>query len=98
MKRGYDIGGRYSADPIGSDAPRGKDRSQRKSGRDGPSWTPTESRRRDTLLRQFLQRDGSQGNTDAYLASPVWCPGCDGRRLREQGKSLCARCSVGVAA
>lgn len=28
--------------------------------------TPTEHHRKEGLMRQFLQRDGSQGNTEAY--------------------------------
>ena len=38
MKKGWGIGEKHSADPIGSWESRGKDRSQRKAAADGPAW------------------------------------------------------------
>lgn len=43
----------------------------RKLGKDGPSWTPTEQRTRDRLLKQFARagRKGyevSSGNSEAF--------------------------------
>ncbi len=64
--------GRQNGDPVHSEAPRGKDRSQRKSARDG-GWTPTEERKRNELMRQFLRLDGPKGNSEAYRNSKVWC-------------------------
>jgi hypothetical protein len=64
--------GRIDGDPPLSEHSRGKDRSQRKSARDGSTWTPTESRKRDALMRQFLQRDGTQGNSEAYRNAGCW--------------------------
>lgn len=59
--RGYEIGGRYKDDPIGSEGPRGKSRGQRKSGRDGPNWTPTEQREKNQLMRQFMRFGSGAG-------------------------------------
>lgn len=33
---------------------------------DGPHWTPTEKRRRDEVMRQFVKGDGPRGNSEAY--------------------------------
>ena len=59
---------------------RGKAASMRKGRYDG-SFTPTEQRTKDRLMRQFLRSgDGSgSGNTYEYVTSPVWCeePGCN---------------------
>lgn len=63
---------RIDGDPVGAEARRGKDTSRRKSGRD-PGWTPTEERRRNELMRQFLKLDGPKGSTKAYRESKVWC-------------------------
>ncbi len=52
--------------------PRGKDKSERR-GRYDPGFTPTEKHMKDQLMRQFLSRDGQQGNSAAYMNSPVWC-------------------------
>lgn len=92
MSNGYELGGRYSADPIGSETSRGKDCSKRLSSKDGPHWTPTEQHQKNQLMRQFLKRDGSQGASEAYVNSPVWCRGCDGRRLAVTD-GLCGVCS-----
>lgn len=66
MKRGYDVGGRYSQDPIGSDAPRGKDTSRRKH-RNDPGFTPTELHQKAQLMRQFCKGDGEKGASAAYV-------------------------------
>lgn len=81
--RGHELGGRYSQDPIGSDAPRGKNREQRKHRNDGTTWTPTEARLREASLKQFCHLEGST-NSEAYRTSPAWCVGCNGRRLAEE--------------
>lgn len=66
-KRGYELGGKYCQDPIGSDKPRGKASSQRKHRNDGPSWTPTELHRRNELMRQFMRNpEGPGGASSAY--------------------------------
>lgn len=94
MKKGYEIGGRHRDDPIGSEKPRGKSRSQRKAARDGPSWTGTEARQRDQLMKQFCKLEGPAGNSEAYISAPCWCD-C-GRLVIRDGK--CARCLQAVAA
>jgi hypothetical protein len=58
--------GRLDGDPVGAEAPRGKNREQRKSARDGKTWTPTEQRKRDTLMRQFLRLDGPKGSSEDF--------------------------------
>lgn len=74
MTTGRELEGRYSEDPIGSDAPRGKARSQRKASRDGPSLTPTEQHRKNALMRQFMTNPegGGIGNSEAYRAASCW--------------------------
>lgn len=74
MTTGYEREGKYSADPIGSAAPRGKARSQRKASRDGPTLTPTEQHRKNALMRQFMvnPEGGGIGNSDAYRAASCW--------------------------
>lgn len=91
MKRGFELGGRFRENPIGSE---GKSVSQRKAARDGKTWTPTESRLRDKLMRQFVKGtlDGTKGNSAAYTGSPLWCRGCDGRRMAVEG-GLCGDCA-----
>jgi hypothetical protein len=42
---------------------------QKKRADDGPSWTPTESRRRDQLMRQFVKGDGPKGNSAEYRSN-----------------------------
>lgn len=67
---------RVTGDPtfIGK---RGKKTAQRKGRYDG-SWTPTEARTRERLMKQFTRLEGPSGNSPAYVASPLWCshPGC----------------------
>ncbi len=45
----------------------------RKSARDG-SFTPTEQRKRDALMRQFLKFESGSGigNTEAYRSAQCW--------------------------
>lgn len=38
----------------------------RKLARDGTSWTPTEQRTRDRLMKQFTKLEGASGNSEAY--------------------------------
>lgn len=71
--KGYDAGGKYSQDPIGSEKPRGKDCSERRSSRD-PGLTPTEQHRKNNLMRQFMRtgEGGGSGNTEAYRNASCW--------------------------
>ena len=94
MKRGHEIGGKYREDPIGSDVPRGKSTERRKHRNDGPSWTPTESRIKNQLMRQFMRNpEGTaHASSEAYRASPAWCPYCEGRRLRAAHLVSCEQC------
>lgn len=55
-----------SGDPPGSEKPRGKSAYRRKGSRDGGAFTPSEKRQKDALMRQFLKRDGQQGNSEAF--------------------------------
>ena len=81
MTSGHEREGRFSENPIGSDAPRGKARSQRKASRDGNTFTPTEQHRKNELMRQFMRTgEGSGGRSAEYVNSPVWCGSC-GRRM-----------------
>lgn len=94
-KKGYGIGERHSQDPIGSDAPRGKDTSKRKH-RNDPGWTPTEEKLRNQAMRQFMRNPEGSANRDesAYKASTVWCRGCDGKRMISVvSLSLCDSCA-----
>ncbi len=52
--------------PLDERAGKVRSASMRKLAHDGTSWTPTESRKRDQLMRQFVKGDGPRGNTDAY--------------------------------
>lgn len=61
MSRGHEIGGKYREDPVGSEAPRGKNREQRKHRNDGPSWTPTEQHIKNNLMRQFMRTGEGPG-------------------------------------
>ena len=44
---------------------RGKATSRRKSSRD-PGWTPSETRVREKLMKQFCKLEGPSGNSDAF--------------------------------
>lgn len=58
--------GGQDGDPPGSEKPRGKASYRRKGARDGGALTPTEQRHKEQLMRQFLQRDGQQGNSEQF--------------------------------
>ena len=76
--------------PVGSDAPRGKDRSQRKHREDGKTWTGTEQRIKNGLMRQFMKTgEGPGGNSEAYREAECWCA-CG--RLKTTGMGECKRC------
>jgi|ERR1700755_2094896 len=99
MTRGFELEGRYREDPIGSE---GKSLSRRKHRLDGTSYTPTEQRTKDGLMRQFCKQVEGVYLRDvaAYTSSPVWCPFCSGRRMRmAEGKSCapCARAALEAA-
>ncbi len=74
MKRGYEMGGKFSSDPIGSDAPRGKNRERRKHRNDGNTLTPTENHIKQNLMRQFMKNPegGGIGNSESYRNSECW--------------------------
>lgn len=67
--------------------------SLRKLARDGKSWTPTESVKRDRLMKQFSKR-GRKGygvvQSAEYKASAIWCA-C-GNGMKAPGRELCRRC------
>lgn len=62
---------RVDGDPIGSEAPRGKARFQRKSGRD-PGFTPTEQHHKNQLMKQFMKNPEGTTNSEAYRAASCW--------------------------
>lgn len=62
---------RVDGDPVGSEAPRGKSRFQRKSGRD-PGFTPTEHHQKAQLMRQFMRNPEGSPNTEAYRNASCW--------------------------
>lgn len=66
MSDGFELGGRYRENPVGSE---GRSASQRKSGRD-PGWTPSEVRLKSQLMKQFQRRGkgAGDGNTAAFRA------------------------------
>lgn len=73
---------------------RGKAASMRKGRYDG-SWTPSEQRKRDQLMKQFCSLEGVNGNTAAYRNSACWCA-C-GRGMNRRGADgvttvPCVRC------
>lgn len=69
--------GRQNGDPLGSERPRGKDRSERRS-RFDPGFTPTEQHIKNGLMRQFMKNPEGSTNSEAYRNSSIWCryPGC----------------------
>ena len=84
---------RVDGDPIGSEAPRGKDCSEQR-GRYDPGWTGTELRMRNSLLRQFMKNPEGEPPSEAYKNASCWCPGCDGKRLvADTERGLCSSCS-----
>jgi hypothetical protein len=52
---------------------RGKNASQRK-GRYDSGWTPSESRLREKLMKQFCKLEGASGNGSAYVNAQCWDP------------------------
>lgn len=93
MRRGFEMGGKYAHDPIGSEHARGKDAFRRKSGRD-LGFTPSELHQKAELMRQFMKNpEGPGGNSMAYQESPVWCRECNGRRMVAPALDTCERCS-----
>lgn len=87
-KRGFEMGGRFHQDPIGSEKARGKSAHRRKSGRD-PGLTPTENARKAKFLKQFTKLEGSV-NSEAYRNAECWCDCPFGGLRGENGK--CSRC------
>lgn len=67
-KRGW-----TSGDPVGSEKPRGK-ASSRQMGRYDGSFTATERRTKDNLMKQFCRLEGPSGNSEAYRGSSCWDP------------------------
>lgn len=94
MKRGHGINERYAEDPINSHEPRGKSSERRKHRLDGSTLTPTEQHIKNGLMRQFMRNPEGSAHRDerAYKESPVWCPNCDGRRMRAAGLRCCEAC------
>ena len=79
---------RCNGDPIGSDAPRGKSNAARKGRYDG-SYSGTEQRKKDKLMRQFMRTgEGPGAPSEAYRNASCWCA-CG--RLRVAGASACER-------
>lgn len=85
--------GRADGDPINSEAKRGKATSRQK-GRFDSGWTPTESRKRDILMKQFTRLEGASGNSAAYVAASCWCPKAGCTRLRAEGSKFCGKHGV----
>lgn len=75
-----------NGDPVGSELPRGKSNAARKGRYDG-SYTGTEQRVKDELMKQFCRDEGPPPSS-AYLNAPCWCA-CG--RLKSIG-DLCAKC------
>lgn len=77
-----------NGDPVGSELPRGKSNAQRKGRYDG-SYTGTEQRVKNELMRQFMKTgEGPGGNSEAYRNASCWCA-CG--RLKMDG-DLCEGC------
>ncbi len=90
MKKGWGVGQRYSQDPIGSDAPRGKNREKRKH-RNDPGLTPTEQHIKNNLMNQFRRTgEGPGGHSEAYRSASIWCE-C-GRHFKVEGHEKCEGC------
>lgn len=77
-----------NGDPVGADAPRGKSCAQRKGRYDG-SYTPTEQRVKDDLMRQFMRNPEGEPPGAAYVNASCWCA-CG--KLKSVG-DMCARCA-----
>jgi len=77
-----------NGDPIGI-GPRGKSNAKRMGRYDG-SFTGTEQRIKNQLMRQFMRTgEGEGGNSDAYVDAPCWCE-C-GRLRGHEPTSRCAQ-------
>lgn len=96
MRRGHGLNERYAEDPINSHEPRGKSTERRKHRNDGPTLTPTEQHIKNSLMRQFMRNPEGSAHRDerAYKGSPVWCPDCNGRRMRDAPGVPCWACRV----
>ena len=89
--KGFEVGGKYREDPVGSWESRGKETSRRKHSRD-MGFTPSEVRLKNQLMRQFMKHgDGPGGNSQAWRESELWCRACH-NYMRVQGSNLCTRC------
>lgn len=81
---------RVNGDPVFLSRPSHENRFSQRKGRYDSGLTPTESRTKERLMRQFLQRDGQQGNSTAYLEAECWCA-CG--KLRAEDSRTCGRCA-----
>jgi hypothetical protein len=81
-----------NGDPVSATETRGKSNAQRKGRYDG-SFTGTEQRIKNNLMRQFMRtgEGGGMGNSAAYRNSPLWCA-CGGMKVT--GKDVCAKCDT----
>lgn len=79
-----------NGDPVSAKETRGKSNAARKGRYDG-SFTGTEQRIKNELMRQFMRtgEGGGMGNSQAYRNAPCWCE-CG--RLKAEGKNFCAKC------
>lgn len=77
-----------NGDPVGSELPRGKSNAARKGRYDG-SYTGTEQRVKDELMKQFCRDEGPPPSS-AYINAPCWCA-CG--RLKVDGWGMCQRCA-----
>lgn len=68
---------RQLGDPAKLKRDNTKSHHARKSKHDA-GLTPTEQRRKDVLMRQFMKTHEGERNSEAYRNSPIWCahPGC----------------------
>lgn len=64
--------GRIDGDPMGSEKPRGKERSERR-GRFDPGFTPTEQHIKNGLMRQFMKNPEGSPSSAAYRNASIWC-------------------------
>lgn len=63
---------RKNGDPTRLKRANTKSHHARKGRYDG-SFTPSEQRLKNKLMKQFTRLEGPSGNSAAYLESPVWC-------------------------
>lgn len=62
---------------------------EKRMGRYDGSYTPTEQRIKDGLMKQFCSLESST-NSEAYTSAPCWCEKCG--RLRDSEEMRCSRC------